>query len=38
MAPSGKPLHSLRARLVITILICWVVPIVMIVAAAIALN
>ena len=34
MTPNGKPLHSLRARLVITILICWVVPIVMIVAVA----
>ena len=34
MTPNGKPLHSLRTRLVITILICWVVPIVMIVAVA----
>ena len=34
MSPNGKPLRSLRARLVITILICWVVPIVMIVAVA----
>lgn len=34
MTPSGKPLRSLRSRLVITILICWVVPIVMIVAVA----
>lgn len=34
MAPNRKPLHSLRTRLVITILICWVVPIVMIVAVA----
>ena len=34
MTPDGKALHSLRARLVITILICWVVPIVMIVAVA----
>ena len=34
MTPDGKPLRSLRARLVITILICWVVPIVMIVAVA----
>ena len=34
MAQNEKPLHSLRARLVITILLCWVVPIVMIVAVA----
>lgn len=34
MTPNGKPLRSLRTRLVITILICWVVPIVMIVAVA----
>ena len=34
MTPNGKPLRSLRARLVITILVCWVVPIVMIVAVA----
>ena len=34
MSPNGKPLRSLRARLVITILICWVVPIVMIVGIA----
>ena len=34
MAQNEKPLHSLRTRLVITILLCWVVPIVMIVAVA----
>lgn len=34
MAPNGEPLRSLRSRLVITILICWVVPIAMIVAVA----
>ncbi len=34
MTPITRPLHSLRRRLVITILLCWVVPIVMIVALA----
>ena len=34
MNSEPKPMQSLRSRLVITILICWVVPIVIIVAVA----